>query len=115
AEHGILTQAWSPIGGTTSFGEAERRSFGDPVPLETAAAHEASAAPVILAWHPQQGRQEITKSVRPERIPEEFAALAPELTAAALERIDGLETGVRGGPEPSAITLENFGRPIPEA
>ena len=115
AEHGILTQAWSPIGGITSYGEAERRSFDDPVLLEIAAAHEASAAQVMLAWHLQQGRQVIPKSVRPERIRENFAAMDLELTASELERIDGLETGVRGGPEPSAITLENFGRPIPEA
>ena len=32
-----------------------------------------------------------------------------------LAQIDGLETGVRGGPEPDFITLENFGRDIPEA
>ena len=29
--------------------------------------------------------------------------------------IDALDTGVRGGPEPEDITLENFGREIPEA
>ena len=29
--------------------------------------------------------------------------------------IDGLATGRRGGPEPDAITLETFGREIPEA
>jgi hypothetical protein len=29
--------------------------------------------------------------------------------------LDALDTGVRGGPEPDDITLENFGRPIPEA
>ena len=34
-------------------------------------------------------------------------------TAAAA--IDGLDTGRRGGPEPDAITLEAFGREIPEA
>lgn len=28
--------------------------------------------------------------------------------------IDALDTGVRGGPEPEAITLEAFGREIPE-
>jgi diketogulonate reductase-like aldo/keto reductase len=31
------------------------------------------------------------------------------------ETVDGLDTGVRGGPEPAAITLESFGREIPEA
>ena len=29
--------------------------------------------------------------------------------------IDGLDTDRRGGPEPTDITLESFGRPIPEA
>ena len=38
-----------------------------------------------------------------------------ELTADELASIDALETGVRGGPEPDAITLEAFGRDIPEA
>lgn len=38
-----------------------------------------------------------------------------ELTPEELAAIDGLETGVRGGPEPDFITLDNFSRPIPEA
>ena len=33
----------------------------------------------------------------------------------AIRAIDGLDTGRRGGPEPDAITLEAFGREIPEA
>jgi len=32
-----------------------------------------------------------------------------------LAAIDGLDTTQRGGPEPTDITLESFGRPIPEA
>jgi len=32
-----------------------------------------------------------------------------------LAAIDALDTGVRGGPEPDSITLDNFGMPIPEA
>jgi hypothetical protein len=28
---------------------------------------------------------------------------------------DALETGHRGGPEPTAVTIETFGRDIPEA
>jgi hypothetical protein len=31
-----------------------------------------------------------------------------------LTRVDALDTGVRGGPEPEQITRENFGRDIPE-
>lgn len=115
AAHGILTQAWSPIGGITSYGEAERRSFDDPVLLEIAAGHDATTAQVMLAWHLQQGRQVIPKSVRPARIRENFAALDLELTAEELARVDALELGVRGGPEPESITLASAGREIPEA
>jgi diketogulonate reductase-like aldo/keto reductase len=32
-EHGILTQAWSPIGGITSYRESAKRSFDEPVIL----------------------------------------------------------------------------------
>jgi hypothetical protein len=38
-----------------------------------------------------------------------------QLTTDELAAIDGLDTGKRGGPEPEAITLERFDRPIPEA
>jgi len=37
-----------------------------------------------------------------------------DLSTEELAAIDALDTGQRGGPEPEAITLENFGRPIPE-
>lgn len=37
------------------------------------------------------------------------------LTDAELAAIDGLDQGVRRGSEPAAITLESFGREIPEA
>ena len=38
-----------------------------------------------------------------------------ELTAAELKGLDALDTGARGGPEPDDITLEAYGRTIPEA
>jgi len=34
AEHGIVTQAWSPIGGITSYRGMAKRSFDDPTLLE---------------------------------------------------------------------------------
>jgi diketogulonate reductase-like aldo/keto reductase len=56
AEHGILTQAWSPIGGITSYGGGERSAFDDPTLLEIARQHGKSAAQVMLRWHLQEGR-----------------------------------------------------------
>jgi len=116
AEHGILTQAWSPIGGITSYrGDDATSTFNDPVILEIAGAHGKTAAQVMLRWHLQNGVQAIPKSVKPARIAENFDVFDFELTADEITRIDALDTGVRGGPEPEAITLEAFGRDIPEA
>ena len=69
----------------------------------------------MLRWHIQEGRQVIPKSAKPHRIAENFDVFGFELTAQETAVIDGLGTGKRGGPEPDAITLENFGREIPEA
>lgn len=68
----------------------------------------------MLRWHLQQGRSVIPKSTRPERIAENIDVFDFDLTDDQLTAIDQLDTGQRGGPEPSSITLENFGRPIPE-
>jgi diketogulonate reductase-like aldo/keto reductase len=115
AERGILTQAWSPIGGITSYrGDDAKSTFNDPVILEIAAAHGKTAAQVMLRWHIQNGVQAIPKSVKPQRIAENFDVFDFELTDDEIARIDALDTGVRGGPEPEAITLETFGRDIPE-
>jgi diketogulonate reductase-like aldo/keto reductase len=116
AAHGILTQAWSPMGGITSYrGDSSRSTFDDPVIAEIAKAHGRSAAQVMLRWHLQEGRSAIPKSVKPERIAVNFDVFGFELSADELARIDGLDTGVRGGPDPDIITLENFHRDIPEA
>jgi hypothetical protein len=65
--------------------------------------------------HLQEGRSAIPQVGAAERIAENFDVFDFELTTAELKVLDTLDTGVRGGPEPDQITLENFGRPIPEA
>ena len=114
--HEILTQAWSPIGGITSYRDGmPKRTFDDPTILDIADAHSKTAAQVMLRWHVQEGRSAIPKSVRSERIAENFDVFDFALSDAELAAIDALDTGVRGGPEPVDVNLENFGRPIPEA
>lgn len=115
AEHGILTQAWSPIGGITSYRGGEKRTFDDPTIRDIARQHGKSAAQVMLRWHLQQGRSAIPKSTKQARISENFDVFDFELSGDQLAAIDALDTGVRGGPEPDNITLEAFRREIPEA
>jgi 2,5-diketo-D-gluconate reductase A len=116
AEHGILSQAWSPIGGITFYRDGSHGStLQDPTIGEIAAAHGKTAAQVMLRWHLQQGRQVIPKSVTPSRIAENVDIFDFELTGDQLAAIDALDTGVRGGPDPAKITRENRGFQIPEA
>ncbi len=101
AEHGILTQAWSPIGGITFYRDGSHGStLDDPVIGDIAKAHGKSPAQVMLRWHLQQGRSVIPKSTKPSRIAENIDVFDFELTADELAAIDGLDTGRRGGPEP---------------
>jgi diketogulonate reductase-like aldo/keto reductase len=116
AEHGILTQAWSPIGGITFYRDGEHTStLQDEVIVGIAEVHGRTPAQVMLRWGLQQGRSVIPKSTRPSRIAENIDVFDFTLTGAELAAIDALDTGRRGGPEPEAITLETFGREIPEA
>ncbi|EYT47696.1 aldo/keto reductase [Kocuria sp. UCD-OTCP] len=116
ADHGIVTQAWSPIGGITFYRDGEHTStLEDPTIVRIAAAHAKSPAQVMLAWHLQQGRSVIPKSTKAHRIAENFDVFDVELSDEELAAINALETGRRGGPEPADITLEAYGMPIPEA
>jgi 2,5-diketo-D-gluconate reductase A len=116
AERGMLSQAWSPIGGITFDRDgAHGSTLKDPEINRIADAHGKIPAQVMLRWHLQQGRQAIPKSVTPSRIAENFDIFDFELTDDQLSAIDALDTGVRGGPEPEQITRATFGREIPEA
>src|SRR3954469_5195156 len=71
---GIVTQAWSPLGGVYVYRaadpEAPRSSLADPTVVRIAERHGKTAAQVILRWHLASGRSAVPKSVRPERIAE---------------------------------------------
>jgi 2,5-diketo-D-gluconate reductase A len=116
---GILTQAWSPIGGITFYpgwgGEDRRNVMEDPAITAVGQAHGKTAAQVMLRWHLQQGRSAIPKSTNPARIAENFDVFDFELSADELSSIDALDTGVRNGPDPDEAREERFAMVIPEA
>jgi diketogulonate reductase-like aldo/keto reductase len=118
AEHGILTQAWSPIGGITFYpgwGEDRKNVMEDPTIAAIGAAHGKTPAQVMLRWHLQQGRSAIPKSTNPGRIAENFGVFDFELSMGELAAIDALDTGMRNGPDPDVFRDQWFDRSIPEA
>ncbi|MBU2667289.1 aldo/keto reductase [Actinoplanes bogorensis] len=117
-EHGILTQAWSPIGGITFYpgwGADRKNVLEDPAVGAVATAYGKTPAQILLRWQLQHGRSAIPKSTNPGRIAENFAVFDFELTAGDMSRIDALDLGVRNGPDPDVPRTELFNRVIPEA
>ena len=110
--HGILTQAWSPIGGIHRYRPADPHHVNDilkhPTITKLASRHGKTPAQVLLRWHLDEGRCAIPKSVNPKRIAENIDLFDFALTPAELAAIDALDTGVRGGPDPEAINTRTF-------
>ena len=117
-EHGIHTQAWSPIGGITFYPGpwGDRRSvMDDPTVDAIAQAHGASPAQVMLRWHVQQGRSAIPKSVNPDRMRQNLHIGGFTLSADELASFDALDTGVPSGPDPEREFDAQQLFPVPEA
>jgi 2,5-diketo-D-gluconate reductase A len=95
AEHGIVTEAWSPI--------AQGRVLDDPVITEVAGTIGRTPAQVVLRWHLQLGHVVIPKSVTPARIEENFRVFDFTLDDDAMRRIEALDAGERTGPDPAAF------------
>jgi len=94
-EHGILTEAWSPL--------AQGAVLTDPALLRIAAVHEVTPAQVVLRWHLQSGNVVIPKSVTPARIAANLDLLGFTLTGDELAAVDALDTGHRTGPHPDTF------------
>jgi 2,5-diketo-D-gluconate reductase A len=92
AEHGIVTEAWSPL--------ARGRVLGNEVLERIGAKHGKTGAQVVLRWHLQLGVVAIPKSVTPSRIRENFDVFDFELDEADLAAIAALDIGARTGRDP---------------
>jgi 2,5-diketo-D-gluconate reductase A len=92
AEHGIVTEAWSPI--------AKGKVADDPVIGRIAEQLGRSPAQVTLRWHVQRGDVVFPKSVTRSRVEENFAIFDFELDESAMAAISALDRGERTGPNP---------------
>ncbi|MGQ4515663.1 aldo/keto reductase [Streptomyces sp. DW26H14] len=115
---GTLTQAWSPIGGITfypGYGDDRRSVLADSTVQDIAATLDKTPAQIMLRWHIQQGRSAIPKSTDPSRIAENLDVFDFRLSDADLARLDALDTGHRGGPDPDEADPSTRDIAVPEA
>ncbi len=105
SRHGIVTQAWSPIGGITFYRDSNHTStLDDPVIGTIAASHAKTPAQVMLRWGLQHGRSVIPKSTKPTRISENIDVFDFELSGDDMTAIDNLEAA-RIGDDPSDLQV----------
>jgi diketogulonate reductase-like aldo/keto reductase len=108
---GIVTQAWSPLGGSIRrFGDA--RKVGDPLEDPTvvalAAKYRKTPAQIVLRWHLDHGYSAIPKSFHAERIVQNYDVFDFVLAADEVAALDALDTGARSGPDPEVVTATTF-------
>ncbi len=97
AEHGIATEAWSPLG--------QGAELKDPTVAAVAEQVGRTPAQVVIRWHLQLGNIVIPKSVNPERIRENFDVFTFELDAEQMTTLNALDTGSRVGPDPDTFAM----------
>ena len=96
AAHGIVTEAWSPLG--------QGKLLADPRLAEVAQKHGRTPAQVVLRWHLQQDIVAIPKSVTPARIRENLDVFGFELHDDDLQALAQLATGERMGLDPDRFS-----------
>ncbi len=85
-KYGVVVEAWAP------FGEGRNGIFTNPVLKEIACNHHKSVAQVILRWLYQRGIVSLAKSVREERMQENFDIYSFELTDEEMHKIMSLDS-----------------------
>jgi 2,5-diketo-D-gluconate reductase A len=98
AQHGIATEAWSPLGQGKGLLEV-------PTVVAIARKHGRTPAQAVLRWHIQTGNVVIPKSVTPSRIAENIDVFGFELDADDLAAFAALDEGKRIGPNPGEFNL----------
>jgi 2,5-diketo-D-gluconate reductase A len=94
-DHGIATEAWSPI--------AQGGVLDDPTIVAIAERVDRTPAQVTLRWHLQRGDIVFPKSVTEARVRENFALFDFELTEDDVAAISALNRDERTGPDPDTF------------
>lgn len=108
---GIITQAWSPLGGVNIYDAAPdkaRHVLDHPVIASIAERMGKTPGQIVLRWHIQQGYSAIPKSVHAKRIAENINIFDFELSNDDMTKISRLDTGIRGGDDPQTVTTDTY-------
>jgi 2,5-diketo-D-gluconate reductase A len=97
ADHGIVTESWSPLGKGTDLLRAD-------AVLAIADRHGRTPAQVVLRWHLQHDLVAIPKSARPKRLAENLAVFDFDLSTDEIAALDALDRG-----ESAATDSDSFG------
>lgn len=100
ADHGMFIESWGPLG------QGKYDLFGQPAVADAAASHGKTPAQVVIRWHLEKGFIVFPKSVRPERMAENFDVFDFELTdaeVAAIDALDPLDGSGRVGAHPNDL------------
>ena len=104
---GIVTQAWSPIGGVLRYSggqpDTSKTLLKNPTIIKLAEKYAKTPAQIILRWHVDHGIAIIPKSVHPSRIAENLDILDFSLNEEDIVSIDSLNLDLRGGPDPDTF------------
>src|SRR5690349_23620547 len=96
AEHGIVTEAWSPLAARAGL-------LDDPVVTGVAEKHGVTPGQAALRWRLEIGNVVLTRSVTPERIDANLDLFGFALDDDDLTAIRGLDRGTRTGPDPDTF------------
>jgi 2,5-diketo-D-gluconate reductase A len=87
SEHNVQIEAWGP------FAEGKNDFFSNPILAGIAESHEKTVAQVALRWLTQRGIVAIPKSVRADRMAENFDIFGFDLSDEEMSQIATLDTG----------------------
>ncbi|SDL95294.1 2,5-diketo-D-gluconate reductase A [Franzmannia pantelleriensis] len=100
-EQGVITQSWSPLGLWWQNPDPGSSVLQAPEILELSERYGKTPAQIVLRWHLDSGLATISKSVRPERIVENFQLFDFALTPREIKDLAGLDRrDGRLGPDP---------------
>ncbi|WP_295224653.1 aldo/keto reductase [Veillonella sp.] len=85
-KNNVQLESWA------SFAEGRNNIFTNPVLMDIAKKYNRSTAQVMIRWQVQRGIVCLTKSVKPERMAENFDVMNFELSADDMARIQSLDT-----------------------